>query len=131
MNKSRGRNRQTFRKPEKTVEESLEKLKQECEFEFYKSSGPGGQRKNKRETAVRLRHTPTGIVVHATESRSQAANMALALKRLQQKIAARSRKRRPRIPTGVPAAVTRRRIADKKHRGALKTLRKISPGDSS
>lgn len=44
-----------------------EKLMSQCEMDTYKSSGPGGQHRNKRETAVRLKHLPTGIIaqVHA------------------------------------------------------------------
>ncbi|GJR66281.1 BEACH domain-containing protein C2 [Tanacetum coccineum] len=41
---------------------SDEKLLSQCEMDTYKSSGPGGQHRNKRETAVRLKHLPTGII---------------------------------------------------------------------
>lgn len=50
----------------------------EIEITFYKSSGPGGQRKNKKETAVKVRHIPTGITAIATEQKSQAQNKELA-----------------------------------------------------
>jgi hypothetical protein len=48
----------------------------------YRASGPGGQKRNKTSSAVRLRHTPTGLIVIAEESRSQHENKAKALKRL-------------------------------------------------
>ncbi|KAH9726296.1 hypothetical protein KPL70_008215 [Citrus sinensis] len=48
----------------------------------YKSSGPGGQHRNKRESAVRLKHVPTGVIAHAAEDRSQHKNRASALLRL-------------------------------------------------
>jgi hypothetical protein len=48
----------------------------------YRASGPGGQKRNKTSSAVRLRHTPTGLIVIAEESRSQHENKAKALQRL-------------------------------------------------
>lgn len=59
-----------------------ERLLAECEVDTYRASGPGGQKRNKRESAVRLRHLPTGVTVIAEESRSQAENRARALRRL-------------------------------------------------
>lgn len=61
---------------------SDEELLRQCEVDLYKSSGPGGQKKNKTSSAVRLRHQPTALVVTATESRSQHENRARALRRL-------------------------------------------------
>ncbi len=54
----------------------------QCEVDTYRASGPGGQKRNKTSSAVRLRHPPTGLLVIAEESRSQHANKAKALKRL-------------------------------------------------
>ncbi|MDD4910093.1 MAG: peptide chain release factor-like protein [Candidatus Omnitrophica bacterium] len=76
--------------------------------EFYKSGGPGGQHKNKRQTAVRITHLPTGISAVAAEERSQAQNRNMAIARLRGKLKALISKRKPRIPTRTPAAVKQR-----------------------
>src|SRR5882762_8001260 len=54
----------------------------QCAVDTYRASGPGGQKRNKTSSAVRLRHTPTGLIVIAEESRSQHENKAKALTRL-------------------------------------------------
>ena len=54
----------------------------QCEVDTYRASGPGGQKRNKTSSAVRLRHKPTGLIVIAEESRSQYENKAKALTRL-------------------------------------------------
>lgn len=59
----------------------------QCEMDTYRASGPGGQKRNKTSSAVRLRHTPTGLIVTAVESRSQHENRERALRRLRQAIA--------------------------------------------
>jgi hypothetical protein len=54
----------------------------QCEVDTYRASGPGGQKRNKTSSAVRLRHAPSGLIVIAEESRSQHDNKAKALRRL-------------------------------------------------
>src|SRR5262245_2578367 len=54
----------------------------QCEVDTYRASGPGGQKRNKTSSAVRLRHPPSGLIVIAEESRSQHENKAKALRRL-------------------------------------------------
>lgn len=68
-----------------------EELMKECEMTTFKASGPGGQHRNKRESAVRLRHLPTGIISQAVEDRSQHMNRASALKRLRALLAIKVR----------------------------------------
>ena len=58
----------------------------DLKIEFARSSGPGGQNVNKRETAVRIVHLPTGISVHASGERSQEQNRQWALSILRAKI---------------------------------------------
>ena len=99
-------------------------LKKEVIVETYKSSGPGGQRKNKTETAVRLRHLPSGITVTATEYRSQAQNRKQAFERLRDRLIRLNRPRRPRIPTSTPLKATERKKEEKKIHSIKKHLRK-------
>lgn len=59
----------------------------QCEVDRFRASGPGGQKRNKTDSAVRLRHRPTAIEAVAVESRSQHENRARALRRLRVAIA--------------------------------------------
>jgi hypothetical protein len=61
-------------------------LLRDCDIDTYRASGPGGQKRNKTSSAVRLRHRPSGIIVIAEESRSQHENKAKALRRLRREI---------------------------------------------
>jgi protein subunit release factor A len=103
--------------------EHLQRLLRECEVVPFKSSGPGGQKKNKTESSVRVRHRPSGIVRIATESRSQARNRVTALERVYRALAARARRRPPRIPTRPGPAAHARRLDRKRVAGEHKRLR--------
>lgn len=59
----------------------------DCDVDLYRASGPGGQKRNKTSSAVRLRHRPSGLMVIAEESRSQHENKAKAVRRLRLAIA--------------------------------------------
>ena len=62
-------------------------LAKQCREERYRASGPGGQRRNKVETAVRFHHAASGCAAHAEESRSLEENRVRALRRLRERIA--------------------------------------------
>lgn len=62
-------------------------LWEQCEVRRQRRSGPGGQHRNKVETAVRLVHRPTGVQAEASERRSQAENRQVALRRLRLQLA--------------------------------------------
>ncbi len=69
-----------------------EALLAQCDFHTYKSSGPGGQHRNKVSSAVRLRHRATAVSAHGDDSRSQHENKALAIKRLRMNLACQLRR---------------------------------------
>ena len=94
-------------------------------WEFFRGTGPGGQHRNKTETGVRLTHLPSGIVVSATERRSQHQNREVALRRLAAALAEKSKPPpKPRRPTRPTRAAKRRRLEAKKQRGQIKALRR-------
>jgi ribosome-associated protein len=98
-------------------------LKKQVIVETYRSSGPGGQRKNKVETAVRLKHLPSGLTVIATEHRSQAENRKLAFERLRERLIKLNRPRKRRIPTPIPLKVIEKIKEEKKILSFKKRLR--------
>lgn len=71
-------------------------LHKQCSIQFGRASGPGGQHRNKTETAAMIVHEPTGVSAAASERRSQTVNRAKALRRLRIKLARTVRRRVPR-----------------------------------
>ena len=106
------------------LDSDLEKLKEQVVIETYRSSGPGGQRKNKTETAVRLKHLPSGITVTATEYRYQTQNRRLAFERLRDRLLQLNRPKKRRIPTPVPRKAIERKREEKKLQSVKKQQRK-------
>ncbi|MGE0102944.1 MAG: peptide chain release factor-like protein [Blastocatellales bacterium] len=101
-----------------------ESLERDCDLEFFVAGGPGGQHRNKVETGVRLTHLPTGIVVTATERRSQSANRDAAYERMAEKLEALQVVRKRRRPTRPSAASKTRRLEKKRIAGERKQSRK-------
>src|SRR5204862_8008124 len=80
-----------------------DQLLRQCDVDTYRASGPGGQKRNKTSSAVRLRYLPSGTLVIAEESRSQHENKARALRRLRKHFCLKLRE--PFPPTNVMAAL--------------------------
>ncbi len=106
------------------IPSSDEDLLVECVVETFRSSGPGGQNVNRRETAVRIRHSPTGIVVTCQRERSQHRNKQIALEELRRRLEALSQPPQPRIPTVIPRSVRNKILTYKKRRATKKRLRR-------
>lgn len=97
---------------------------QDLVITYYRASGPGGQKKNKTETAVRIKHVPTGIVVVAAEERSRSRNLERAMSRLEERLEALRRRPRKRIATRPGRAAREKRLQHKRQRSELKKSRK-------
>ncbi|MFN2510831.1 MAG: peptide chain release factor-like protein [Pyrinomonadaceae bacterium] len=113
-----------------TLPESDADLLGECEVDTFRSSGPGGQHVNKTESAVRLRHLSSGVVVTSQRERSQHRNKALCLQKLRKKIDQLNYRPAKRVPTRVPRSAKNRTLEGKARRSQIKRLRaKPSPDD--
>jgi protein subunit release factor B len=103
--------------------QSDEDLLRECEVETFRSSGPGGQHVNKTESAVRLRHLPSGLVVTSQQERSQHRNKALCLQKLRGKVEKLNYRAPKRVPTRISRSAKKRTLEDKARRSQVKRLR--------
>jgi peptide chain release factor 2 len=78
----------------------------DLKIEFSKSGGPGGQNVNKRETAVRVVHIPTGLAVHVTSERSQEQNKEKAIEMLKGKLFRKKEEDELKIKEGMSISKT-------------------------
>ena len=98
-------------------------LERDCDMEFFVAGGPGGQHRNKVETAVRLTHRPSGIVVTATERRSHSANRDAAYERMAEKLIALQVVQKPRRATRPTVGAKEQRLDGKKRKSEIKQSR--------
>jgi protein subunit release factor A len=116
--------------PPVDIPESDIALLAECEVETFRAGGPGGQHQNKTDSAVRLRHVPTGLTVTCRAQRSQHLNKKDALRRLRLKLVKfYAPPAPPRRATKPSRAAKERRLAAKKGRAVIKRLRRPPGGD--
>ncbi len=108
---------------------SDEDLLRECEVDTFRSSGPGGQHVNKTESAVRLRHLPSGVVVTSRQERSQHQNKSLCLRKLREKIEKLNYRPAKRVPTRKSRSARNRTLEAKARRSRIKRLRSKPSAD--
>ena len=104
-------------------------LEREVVIETFRAGGAGGQHVNKTESALRLTHLPSGVVVIAQDTRSQHRNREAAFERLAERLRRLNHVPRKRVPTKPTAASRKRRLETKKQLGAKKVARGRVRGD--
>lgn len=102
---------------------SAAELARQCQAEAFHATGPGGQGVNTADSAVRMRHVPTGIVVVSRESRSQLQNRERCLEKIHAELVRRSKRPKVRKKTKPTKASQHRRLDAKARRGKVKALR--------
>lgn len=97
----------------------------ECDVQVFRASGPGGQGVNTTDSAVRLRHRPSGIVVVGRRERSQLLNKQDCLRRLRRRLEEHNAAldAPKRVPTRKSRAVKARQVEAKRQRARVKRTR--------
>lgn len=114
--------------PEYHIPESDTALLAECDVTAFRATGPGGQGVNTTDSAVRLKHRPTGIVVVARRERSQYLNKKAALARLRLRIAEAAYEAPERVATRKARGVREAELRVKHLQARRKaTRRKVDP----
>ena len=106
------------------IPDSNTDLFKECDVHTFRASAKGGQHVNKVESAVRITHRKTKIVVICQDERSQHRNKEIAFSRLRKKLEALNKKRKKRIPTLATRGSKERRLQAKKNQSTQKSFRK-------
>jgi protein subunit release factor A len=104
-------------------------LEREVVVDVFRASGAGGQHVNKTESALRLTHPPSGVVVVSQGTRSQHRNRETAFERLVERLKRLNHVPRKRVPTRPTAGARKRRLETKKQLGAKKAARGRVRGD--
>ena len=104
-------------------------LEREVVIEVFRASGPGGQHVNRTESALRITHPPSGVVVIAQDSPSQHRNREIAFERLMERLVRLNHVPKKRVATKPTRGSKERRIGEKKLRGVTKRGRGRIDGD--
>lgn len=103
---------------------NLKDLKKQTKVFHSTSTGPGGQRRDRKKTGVRLHHLPSGIIVRVDRRSSQSQNKKIAFQILQEKLKKLRRRKKKRILTRIPRSVKEKRLQKKKRHSQRKRLRR-------
>lgn len=104
----------------------------ECEVQTFRGTGPGGQGVNTTDSAVRLKHLPSGSTVVCRTERSQLQNKRLCLERLRQRLERHNAAldAPKRVPTKKSRAAKARQVEAKRLRARVKRTRgRVGPGE--
>jgi len=104
-------------------------LEREVVVDVFRASGPGGQHVNKTQSALRITHLPSGVVVTSQDSPSQYRNRETAFRRLVERLKRLNVVPKKRVPTRPTKASRERRIETKKQVGVKKSARGKVRGD--
>jgi len=105
------------------IPDSDEDLLKECNVDTFRAGGKGGQHLNKTESAVRMTHLPTGVVVTCQDERSQYQNKRKCLLQLREKLVALNYRPPKRIPTRKPRSAKEKILETKRKQSQKKQLR--------
>jgi protein subunit release factor B len=109
--------------------ETDEALLRECDVQAFRATGPGGQSVNTTDSAVRIVHRPTGMVVVCRRERSQLRNKIECVRRLRKRIVEAQRPRAARHATKPSWGAVQRRLVSKAKTSAKKSTRRKPASD--
>jgi protein subunit release factor B len=115
--------------PDYVLPETDEALLGECDVQAFRATGPGGQSVNTTDSAVRLKHRPTGIVLVCRRERSQLRNKNDCVRRLRERIKEAQRPVAPRVPTKPSYSAKQKRLVSKSITSSKKLTRRRPSAD--